>query len=82
MLIEFEINSKLSIGLVLFLLFKRLEQVADAVCGKCRLAQNTHDFKYRSADFEVMLNDGNEAIIATCICMRTAFSLSPQNRLT
>ena len=66
MLIEFEINSKLSIGLVLFLLFKRLEQVADAVCGKCRLAQNTHNFKYRSADFEVMLNDGNEAIGDNC----------------
>ena len=53
---------KLSIIRLLCLLPKRLEQVLDAVRGECRLAKDTHDFKDWSANLEVMLDDGNEAV--------------------
>ena len=61
MLIEFKVKIELPVGLV-FLPFERLEQVLDAVRGECRLAKDTHDLKHGTANLEVMLDDGNEAI--------------------
>ena len=34
----------------------------DVVRGESRLAKDAHDFKYRSAHLEVMLDNGNEAV--------------------
>ena len=62
MLIKFEVNMKLSVIFLLNLLSERLEQVLDAVRGECRLTKDTHDFKDRSSNLEVMLDDGNEAV--------------------
>ena len=61
MLIEFKVKIELPVGLI-FLPFERLEQVLDAVRGECRLAKDTHDLKHGTANLEVMLDDGNEAI--------------------
>jgi hypothetical protein len=61
MLIELEVKIELSI-IWLTILLERLEQVLDAVRGECRLTKDTHDFKDRSANLEVVLDDGNEAI--------------------
>ena len=61
MLIKFEVNIELSI-IRFFSFSKGLEKVADAVHGECRLAKDAHDFKDRPANFEVVLDDGNEAI--------------------
>ena len=44
------------------ILLARQEEVTDVVRGECRLAKDTHDFKYRPANLEVVLNDGNEAV--------------------
>lgn len=62
MLIEFEVNRELPIGLVILLPPEGLEQVSDTVRGECRLAKDAHDLKHWSADFEVMFDDGNEAV--------------------
>ena len=62
MLIKFEVNMELSFICLLCLLAERLEQVLDVIRHKCRLAKDTHDFKERPANLEVMLDDGNEAI--------------------
>ena len=43
-------------------LYESLEKVSDAVRGECGLAKDAHDFEDGPADFEVMLNDGNETI--------------------
>ena len=61
MLIEFKVKIELPVGLI-FLPFERLEQVLDAVRGECRLAKDTHDLKHGTANLDVMLDDGNEAI--------------------
>ena len=61
MLIVFEIKTELSI-IRLDFLFVRFEQVLDAVHGERRLTKDTHDFKYGSANLEVALDDGNEAV--------------------
>ena len=62
MLIAFEVKIKLPIILLVGFPFKGLEQVSDAVCGECRLAKDTHNLDDRSANFEVVLDDGNEAV--------------------
>lgn len=41
---------------------KLLKQFFDAILNKERTAKNTHDLKHRSIEFEVMFNDGDEAI--------------------
>ena len=61
MLIKFEVNIELAI-IRFFRLSEGLEKVADAVRGECRLAQDAHDFEDGPADFEVVLDDGNETI--------------------
>ena len=61
MLIEFEVKIELPINCICSL-FDRHKEVSDAVHGECRLTKDTHDLEYGSADFEVMLNDGNETI--------------------
>ena len=61
MLIKFEFKIKLPI-IWLDCLFERLEQVLDAVHGERRLAKDAHDFEYGSANLEVVLDDGNEAV--------------------
>ena len=62
MLIKFEVNMKLSVICLLHLLSERLEQVLDAVRGERRLTKDTHDFKDGSANLEVVLDNGNEAV--------------------
>ena len=62
MLIAFEVKIELPIILLVRFSFERLEEVSDAVCGECGLAKDTHNLDDRPADFEVMLNDGNEAV--------------------
>ena len=62
MLIVHEVKIELPIRLVILLLLERLKQVSDIVHGKCRLAKDTHDLKHWPTDFEVVLDDGNEAI--------------------
>ena len=61
MLIKFEVKIELPV-IRLFCLPERLEQVLYAVHSERRLAKDTHDFEDRSANLEVMLNDGNEAV--------------------
>lgn len=61
MLIEFEVKIELPINCICSL-FDRHKEVSDAVHGECRLTKDTHNLEYGSADFEVMLNDGNETI--------------------
>ena len=61
MLIKFEVNIELSV-IRFFCLPEGQEKVADAVHGECRLAQDAHDFEDGPANFEVVLDDGNEAI--------------------
>ena len=62
MLIEFEVKKELPVGLFIILLLERLEQVLDAVRGECRFAKYAHNLEHGSPDFEVVLNDGNEAV--------------------
>ena len=62
MLIEFEVKIELAVRLFIRLSLERLEQFLDAVSGECRLAKDTHDFKHRSANLEVVLNDGDETV--------------------
>jgi len=62
MLIKFEVNIKLSVVCFLCLLSERFKEVTDAVRGKCRLAKDAHDFKNGPANFEVVLDDSNEAV--------------------
>ena len=62
MLIKFEVNMKLSVICLLHLLSERLEQVLDAVRCERRLTKDTHDFKDGSANLEVVLDNGNEAV--------------------
>ena len=81
MLIKFEVKIELSIIGLDRLLFERLKQILDTVHGERRLAKDTHDFEYGSANLEVVLDDGNEAVCddgymylyADCI-----FTLSPE----
>ena len=61
MLIKFEVDIELAI-IRLSCLSEGLEKIADAVRGECRLAQDAHDFKDWPANFEVVLDDGNETI--------------------
>lgn len=61
MLIGIEVKIELSI-IRLDLLLDRLKQALDVVHRERRLAQDTHDFKHRPANLEVMLNNGNEAV--------------------
>ena len=83
MLIGFEVKIELPIIGIISLL-KREEKVSDAVRGEHRLAKDTHDLEHRSANLEVMFNDGNETVgdDGDMNRMRTAFSDSPQNLLT
>ena len=62
MLIKFEVKIELSVIRILSVLLERSEQVLDAVRGECRLAKDTHDLKYGSANLEVMFDDCNEAV--------------------
>lgn len=66
MLIEFEVKRELPIGLVIPLPLERLEQILDAVRGECRFAKYAHNLKYWSPDFEIVLDDGNEAVRDDC----------------
>ena len=61
-LIEFKINEKLSVVLLVSLLPERQEEVADAVRGEGRLAKDAHDLEHGPANFEFVLDDGNEAV--------------------
>ena len=61
MLIRSEVQIELPI-LCFSSLLERLEQVLDVVRGERRLAKNTHNLEHRPADFEVVLDDGNEAV--------------------
>ena len=61
MLIKFEVNIELPV-IRLFCLSEGPEKVADAVRGECRLSQDAHDFEDWPANFEVVLDDGNETI--------------------
>ena len=62
MLIVFEVNIQLPVICNLNLLPERFEQILDTIRSECRLAKNAHDFEYRSANLEVVLDDGNKAI--------------------
>lgn len=62
MLIKFEVKTELSVIRFFRLLLERLEQVNDAVRGKCRLAKDAHDFDDRPANLEVVFDDSNEAV--------------------
>ena len=66
MLIKFEVKIKLPI-IRLGRLIKRLKQVLDAVRGECRLARNPHDLKHWPANLEVVLDNGNEAVLGEYI---------------
>ena len=61
-LIEFKINEKLAVVLLVSLLPERQEEVADAVRGEGRLAKDAHDLEHGPANFEFVLDDGNEAV--------------------
>ena len=61
MLIKFEVKIELSI-IWLGSLFERLKQFLYVVCGECRLAKDTHNFKDGPTNLEVVLNDSNEAV--------------------
>ena len=61
MLIKFEVDIELSV-IRFFCLSEGLEKVADVVRGECRLSQDAHDFEDGPANFEVVLDDGNETI--------------------
>ena len=84
MLIVYKFKRELPIGLVIRLLLKRLEQLSDSVRSECRFAKDTHNIKYGSANFEVMLDDGNEAVCddGDMYLDSHCISDSPQNRLT
>ena len=61
MLIKFEVNIELPI--IRFFSFPEgLEQILDSVHSERRLAKDAHDFEDWPANFEVVLDDGNEAI--------------------
>ena len=61
MLIKFEVNIELPI-IRFFSIPEGLEQILDSVHSERRLAKDAHDFEDRPANFEVVLDDGNEAI--------------------
>lgn len=62
-LIIFKINQKLAILLLVFVMIERLEEeVTDVVCGKGRLARDTHELKHRPSNLKVVFDNGNEAI--------------------
>ena len=61
MLIRFELKIELPVIRLIGIL-ERQEKVSDTVHGECRLAKDAHDFEDGSADFEVVLDDGNEAV--------------------
>jgi len=61
MLIKFEVEIELSV-IRLFFILEWQKKVAYIIHGERRLAKDSHDFEYGSADFEIMLNDGNEAV--------------------
>ena len=61
MLIEFEVKIELPIIGIICLL-KREEEALDAVRGEYRLAKDTHDLEHRSANLEVVFNNGNETV--------------------
>lgn len=61
MLIKFEVEIELSV-IRLFFILEWQKKVAYIIHVERRLAKDSHDFEYGSADFEIMLNDGNEAV--------------------
>ena len=61
MLIKFEVKKELPV-ICLFALPERQEKVSDVVCGECRLAKDAHEFEDGSANLEVVLDDGYEAV--------------------
>ena len=61
MLIKFEVQIKLPI-IRLDSIIEWLKQVLDAVHGERRFAKDAHDFEDGSANPEIVLNDGNEAV--------------------
>lgn len=61
MLIGFEVKIELPIIGIISLL-KREEKVSDAARGEHRLAKDTHDLEHRSANLEVIFNNGNETV--------------------
>ena len=61
MLIKFEVNIELPI-IQLFGFPKRQKEVSDAVRGEHRLTQDAHDLEHGPANFEVVFDDGCEAV--------------------
>ena len=78
MLIVYKFKRELPIGLIIQFLLERLEQVLDAV-PRIRMTSNTGLPILRSCSMIAMRQ---YVMMAICICIRTAFSDSPQNRLT
>ena len=82
MLIVYELKIELPIGLVIRLLLNRQEQISDDVRCECRLAKDTHNLEYGSANLEFMLDDGNEAVCdngGMYLDSYSIFRLSPES---
>ena len=61
MLIVYKFKRELPVGLVIRLLFNRLEQFSDAIRGECRLALGTYTVKFE------LVNPNDGSVYGTCI---------------